>query len=82
MCDNSWDPSDATVACRQLGFSATGAQALFGFEDVPDGTGPIWLDEVNCAGTEAKLIDCPANPLGIHDCRNSQDAGVSCMTGT
>ena len=81
VCGDRWGTPDATVACRQLGFSATDAQALTTF-DVPDGTGFIWLDEVNCAGTETKLIDCPANQLGFHNCRHSQDAGVNCMTGT
>ena len=46
-----------------------------------DGAGQIWLDEVRCIGTERRLIDCPANPLGQHNCVHSEDAGVSC-TGT
>jgi len=48
---------------------------------VPDGTGQIWLDNVNCAGTEARLVDCPANALGAHNCAHFEDAGVSCYTG-
>ena len=43
-----------------------------------NGVGQIWLDEVQCTGSETRLIDCPANPLGQHDCTNSQDAGVRC----
>ena len=46
-----------------------------------DGTGQIWLAEVRCVGTESRLIDCPANPLGQHNCVHSEDAGVRC-TGT
>ena len=46
-----------------------------------NGTGQIWLDEVRCLGTESRLIDCPANPLGQHNCVHSEDAGVNC-TGT
>ena len=82
VCDDSWGPSDATVVCRQLGFSVTSAQALIRSNDVPIGSGPIWLDEVNCAGNETRLIDCPASPLGIHNCGHLEDAGVNCMTGT
>ena len=44
--------------------------------------GLIWLDNVNCRGSENRLIDCPANPLGVHDCDPSNDAsfdaGVFC----
>ena len=46
--------------------------------DVPDGTGEIWLDQVSCVGNESRLIDCPANPLGDHDCTHLEDAGVQC----
>ena len=46
-----------------------------------NGAGEIWLDEVRCLGTESRLVDCPANTLGQHDCGHSEDAGVRC-TGT
>lgn len=46
---------------------------------VDPGTGNIFMDDVNCNGNEHKLIDCPAaTPLGTHNCRHSQDAGVKC----
>ena len=41
--------------------------------------GQIWLDNVNCHGTETRLIDCPANALGVHDCDHTEDAGVRCL---
>ena len=44
----------------------------------PVGTGQIWLDNVRCAGTETRLINCPANALGSHNCVHSEDVGVSC----
>ena len=42
------------------------------------GPGPITLDNVGCVGTEARLIDCPANTIGTHNCDHSEDAGVIC----
>ncbi len=40
---------------------------------------PIFLDNVRCTGTETRLFDCPANPLGTHNCAHSEDAGVRCQ---
>ena len=47
------------------------------------GTGPIWLDNVACGGTESKLISCPAINAYYenHDCDHQEDAGVRCLTG-
>jgi len=44
------------------------------------GTVPILLDDLRCTNTESRLIDCPHNR--IDNCAHSEDAGVSCTTGT
>ena len=62
-------------------YSTAGATALTS-QAVTDGAGPIWLDNVLCRGTESRLIDCPANPLGINNCDHSDDAGVRCAGTT
>ena len=59
-------------------FLLIGAVALTsGFTN---GAGVIWLDDVQCRGTETRLIDCPARPLGQHNCAHSEDAGVRCIS--
>ncbi len=79
VCDDSFGVPDAQVVCRQLGFSTAGAVALtVGFTN---GAGQIWLDDVSCTGTETRLIDCPASPLGQHNCVHTEDAGVMCVIG-
>ena len=47
-----------------------------------DGTGQIVLDDVQCTGSELRLVDCRHNGLGNHNCDHSQDAGVRCNPGT
>ena len=42
------------------------------------GSGPIFLDEVQCKGNESFILDCLSEDAGIHDCTHSLDAGVVC----
>ncbi|XP_043393605.1 antigen WC1.1-like isoform X18 [Chelonia mydas] len=76
VCDDSWDMVDANVVCKQLGcgsaLSAPG-EAAFG-----EGTGPIWVETLNCRGTESSLWDCPAKPWGESNCGHKEDAAVNC----
>ena len=45
------------------------------------GQGPIYLDELNCLGTETDLTKCESSGLGISDCKHAEDAGVVCASG-
>ena len=46
-----------------------------------EGTGRIWLDNVQCSGNESHLLSCSANSSGINPCSHVQDAGVRCSRG-
>ena len=76
VCDDSWDIRDARVVCRQLGFDRA-IQAVSNAQFGP-GTGTIWLDDVACFGNEVTLAECLASPIGHHNCRHYEDAGVRC----
>ena len=75
MCDDLWDDKDATVICKQLGYSSGTARvsAYFG-----EGSGLILLDDVNCGGTESSILACTRRIFGEHDCVHKEDAGVIC----
>uniref|UniRef100_H3A1V7 SRCR domain-containing protein n=1 Tax=Latimeria chalumnae TaxID=7897 RepID=H3A1V7_LATCH len=76
VCDDQWDLSDAEVVCKQLGcghaITAT-TLAVFG-----EGTGPVWLDDMQCRGNESLLWECPLVEWGQHNCKHREDAGVVC----
>ena len=58
-----------------------GAEALNG-SSFGEGTGRIWLDNVQCTGNERTLINCTASSNGVNSCTHAQDAGVRCQSGT
>ena len=78
VCDDGWDINDARVVCRQLGYpSAVSAPhwARFG-----QGSGKIWLDDVQCQGNESSIVNCWHSSWGVHDCGHQEDASVVCSS--
>ncbi|XP_043370040.1 scavenger receptor cysteine-rich type 1 protein M130-like [Dermochelys coriacea] len=76
VCDDSWDMADANVVCKQLGCGS--AVSALGKAAFGEGTGPIWVETLNCRGTESSLWDCPAKPWGESNCGHKEDAAVNC----
>lgn len=75
VCDDSFSAeTDGFVACRQLGFA--GADAV---TDPTPGVDPIWMDDVECTGSELRLVDCPFSGWGVENCSHSEDVGLICF---
>ena len=76
VCDDTWDISDANVACRQLGF--TGATSAPTSAAYGQGSGPILTGHTHCSGTESSLLNCKTDPQGPGHCSHAEDSGAVC----
>ena len=77
ICDDNWDIQDARVVCRQLGYPdavAAPSSAHYG-----QGIGTIWLNNVQCLGSELDLFACEHSRNIQQNCKHDKDASVECL---
>ncbi|XP_045886833.1 deleted in malignant brain tumors 1 protein-like [Micropterus dolomieu] len=72
VCGDSWDINDAKVVCRELdcGRAQSATQSAY--------SNRVWLNEVNCSGSERSLTECQHRGFGSSSCSNRKHAGVVC----
>ena len=76
VSDDGWDLNDAQVVCNELEFGTAIAarhNATYG-----QGDGQIWLDNLECYGTEQSIRACSHRGWGAKNSTHSKDAGVHC----
>ncbi|XP_038069911.1 deleted in malignant brain tumors 1 protein-like [Patiria miniata] len=83
ICDQAWVLQSAEVICKLLGFSAAAhavdgatAESLWG---VLEGN-HMFLNKVECSGSENNLADCPTSYVTRDGCTSYDQAGVVCQS--
>ena len=76
VCHNGWDLNDTEVVCRQLGYGPAIAARYYAFTG--QGSGQIWLADLECVGTELTIANCSHGGWGNHYCDHHEDVGVRC----
>jgi len=77
VCDANWNFLNARVICHQLGYPDAVAAPLAAHYG--PGTGPIWLNNIECIGTEPDLFTCKNDGIGSHSCGHHEDASAECI---
>ena len=79
VCDDGWGLTEAEVVCTELGLGEAVAAIPSAFYG--KGSGQIWLDDVECIGTEETIRNCSYIGWEYHNCTHENDASVNCSTG-
>ncbi|XP_059360802.1 deleted in malignant brain tumors 1 protein [Carassius carassius] len=76
VCSNGWDYSEAAVICTEMGCGSVFEQRIGGF--FGQGSGPVWLSDVQCSNSETTLRHCTFQGWGQNSCGHEKDATVAC----
>jgi len=80
VCDDGFTDAAARVVCYSLGFGYVGRKV--GINLYGAGDGLIWLNNINCRGTEQYIGECSHGDWSFHSCTHREDVAVSCTDDT
>lgn len=76
VCGDLFSNISASVACKQLGYTG-GTYKRNTESDFEAGTGLVWMNNVQCKGTESTLTSCRYLGWGVIACHN-KDVELVC----
>lgn len=82
VCKDGWSNQASIVVCRQLGFKH--GTLVYPDYRVVESTFsmPIWLDDVQCDGSETELQACRFPGYGLTNCGHYSDVYLECTDAT
>ncbi|XP_067881373.1 scavenger receptor cysteine-rich type 1 protein M130-like [Heterodontus francisci] len=79
VCSERLDGPDAEVICKQLQCGPLSSIDYYA-QSFGEGSGPIWLDGMECISHESFLWQCQKEPWGKHNCERDTCIGPSVFT--
>lgn len=83
VCNQRFNRTDATIACRELGFSENGATIIYKSWRTTSASQLIWTVDTQCTGNEESLMNCSQVPLRGEQLRHctahKNDVGITCQ---
>ena len=78
VCNDYLSCTDGLVVCRQLGYNIGVKSIVLDSVMFGAGEGPIWMDDVECTGSEESILNCTHRGFGVHNCNHRADVGIVC----
>ncbi|XP_052787184.1 uncharacterized protein LOC128222265 [Mya arenaria] len=77
VCDDTFEKgirnTNVKVVCRMFGFRECDCVREAG---LGEGSGVIWMDDVECGGGESSILNCHHRGWGSNNCGHSEDVGI------
>ncbi|RDD40666.1 Deleted in malignant brain tumors 1 protein, partial [Trichoplax sp. H2] len=80
ICYYGFNMKEARVACRQLGYTNASGYSCCGTYGYT--SGPVWLSNVNCNGTETSLAQCTYIGWNNTGCSTYSNLAITCTVGS
>lgn len=80
ICNTNWNYNNSLLVCQMAGFNSVVTGATYHGR----GNGTVWLDNIQCTGSETTLFECTHGRWGVvgDDCLDhSRDVTVVCSKG-